>query len=220
MLCTVLYMLCLIVSPTISRLPLFDYMKDNSLTSHTSSSAAASPSTPVQDPEALEDHWWCHPWIQESSRQILSSWPQQRPLLAVSHSTKPWLFPRWAFVSTQDELVHISTLHYTTIHWTLECTCVSHKKLHQIAREHDEAKRADFIGQMVIYSPEELGFIDEVSRDERVISRRYGRAHKLKSPNCLFKANAPPLLVSSPSRALFVGCPLRAHWQRMSSWTG
>jgi hypothetical protein len=55
---------------------------------------------------------------------------------------------------------------------------VSHKKLQHVARERDEDQRAEFIAQMAMYSPEELGFIDEVSRDEWVVGRHYGRARK------------------------------------------
>jgi hypothetical protein len=38
--------------------------------------------------------------------------------------------------------------------------------------------RAAFIERMAQYSPEELGFLDEVSKDERSIGRHYGRARK------------------------------------------
>jgi hypothetical protein len=38
--------------------------------------------------------------------------------------------------------------------------------------------RAVFIERMAQYSPEELGFLDEVSKDERSIGRHYGRARK------------------------------------------
>jgi transposase len=74
------------------------------------------------------------------------------------------------------------SVHYTTIHQTLQRLHVSHKKLQRIARERNEERRAAFIARMARYSPEELGFIDEVSRDERVIGRRYGRARKGRRP--------------------------------------
>jgi hypothetical protein len=38
--------------------------------------------------------------------------------------------------------------------------------------------RADFICRMAQNLPEELGFLDEVSKDERSIGRRYGRSQK------------------------------------------
>lgn len=51
---------------------------------------------------------------------------------------------------------------------------MNHKKLQRIARERDEDQRIDFIRRMAQYDPGELGFIDEVSRDERSIGRHYG----------------------------------------------
>ena len=83
-----------------------------------------------------------------------------------------------------DELLYLLktnrflSVNYTTIHWALERTRVSRKKLQRVAKERDEDQRADFIARMARYSPEELGFIDEVSRDERVVGRHYGRARK------------------------------------------
>ena len=83
-----------------------------------------------------------------------------------------------------DELLYLLktnrfiSVHYTTIYRTLERVRVSRKKLQRVARERDEDQRAEFIARMARYSPEELGFIDEVSRDERVVGRHYGRAHK------------------------------------------
>ena len=68
------------------------------------------------------------------------------------------------------------SVHYTTIHNQLLCSGVSHKKLQRIASEWDEGKRANFIARIAQYAPHELGFIDEVSKDERSIGRRYGRS--------------------------------------------
>jgi hypothetical protein len=83
-----------------------------------------------------------------------------------------------------DELLHLLktnrfvSLHYTTIHHELEHARVSRKRLQRVAMERNEDRRADFIRRMAYYSPEELGFIDEVSRDERTLGRHYGRAGK------------------------------------------
>ena len=83
-----------------------------------------------------------------------------------------------------DELLHLLktnrfiSLHYTTIFRELEHLNVSLKKLKKIALERDEQLRADFIARMAKYDPEELGFIDEMSKDERCIGRRYGRSRK------------------------------------------
>lgn len=53
---------------------------------------------------------------------------------------------------------------------------MSHKKLKRIACKHDDLARAPFTRHMVQYSPEELVFLDEVSKDERTLGRHYGRA--------------------------------------------
>ena len=68
------------------------------------------------------------------------------------------------------------SVHYTTIYWGLECLNISRKKLQQIAEERDEECRADFVARMAQYSPKEIGFIDETSKDCRLIGRRYGRS--------------------------------------------
>ena len=69
-----------------------------------------------------------------------------------------------------DELLYLLTtnrfisLHYTTVHRALERAGVSRKRLKKIAYERSEPLRADFIGRMAKYEPEELGFLDEVQR--------------------------------------------------------
>jgi transposase len=70
------------------------------------------------------------------------------------------------------------SVHYTTIHDELVRAGVSRKRLQRIALERNEALRADFIARMAQFSPEELGFIDEVSKDERTVGRRYGRSRR------------------------------------------
>jgi transposase len=70
------------------------------------------------------------------------------------------------------------SVHYTTIHEELTRAGVSRKRLQRIARERNEALRADFIARMAQFYPEELGFIDEVSKDERTVGRRYGRSRR------------------------------------------
>ena len=55
---------------------------------------------------------------------------------------------------------------------------ISLKKLRKIAKEQDEDRQAEFVRQMSQYSPEEIGFIDETSKDERTAFRRNSRARK------------------------------------------
>jgi hypothetical protein len=66
------------------------------------------------------------------------------------------------------------SIHYTTNHRELERLNVSRKKLRKIALERDELRRSDFVAQMAQYDPDELGFIDEMSRDACSISRWFG----------------------------------------------
>jgi hypothetical protein len=79
-----------------------------------------------------------------------------------------------------DEMLHLLktnrfiSVHYSVIHNQLLRTGVSRKRLQRIASECNEDARAAFIARMARYSPEELGFIDEVSKDERTVGRRYG----------------------------------------------
>jgi transposase len=83
-----------------------------------------------------------------------------------------------------DELLHLLktnrfiSVHYTAIHRVLKHTDISHKKLKCIAMERNETRRVEFVGRMALYTPGQLGFLDEVSKDERTSSRRYGRSKK------------------------------------------
>ncbi|KII82766.1 hypothetical protein PLICRDRAFT_666830 [Plicaturopsis crispa FD-325 SS-3] len=76
-----------------------------------------------------------------------------------------------------DELLHLLktnrfiSIHFTTIHNELVRAGVSLKKLKKVALERDEAGRAAFVQRMSQYLPEELGFLDETSKDERTLSR-------------------------------------------------
>ena len=79
-----------------------------------------------------------------------------------------------------DELSHLLktnrfiSVHYTTIYNELLRAGITRKRLKRIAAERNEGLRAEFIARMAQYDPEELGFIDEVSKDERTVGRRYG----------------------------------------------
>jgi transposase len=65
---------------------------------------------------------------------------------------------------------HFISVHYTTIHRELKREGVSQKKLKWVALERDEERRAAFVERMAQYTPEQLGFLDEVSKDERTPS--------------------------------------------------
>jgi len=70
-----------------------------------------------------------------------------------------------------DELLHLLktncfiSVHYTAIHCVLEHANISCKKLKRIAKERNETCCAEFVGRMAMYTPEQLGFLDEVSKD-------------------------------------------------------
>ena len=72
------------------------------------------------------------------------------------------------------------SVHFTTIYCELEHSGVSLKKLRQIAKECDENLRADFVRTMGQYSPEEIGFLDEFSKDECTLHRHRGRSKRGK----------------------------------------
>jgi len=88
-----------------------------------------------------------------------------------------WHQPDWFL----DELLnllkqnHFVSVHYTTIHPELECTGMSHKKLKIIAKERNELLQNDYMWCMAKYSPEQLGFLDETSKNNKTPGQRYGR---------------------------------------------
>jgi transposase len=96
-------------------------------------------------------------------------------LLEIVRSNPDYFLDEFLYLLKTNRFV---SAHYTTIHKELERLNVSRKKLRRVAEERDEERRADFIGRMAQYSPEELGFLDEMSRDARSIGRRYGRSQK------------------------------------------
>lgn len=69
------------------------------------------------------------------------------------------------------------SVHYATIFLALQSAGVSRKKLDRIAKERNEHLRAHFILEMAKYTPEQLGFLDELSKDdsERTAQRRSRR---------------------------------------------
>ena len=70
---------------------------------------------------------------------------------------------------------------------------VSLKKLKKIASERNKEGRNAFISHMAMYEPEELGFLDETSKNEKMAARTRGRARK-------------------GHRAVMRQCFVRGHW--------
>lgn len=70
------------------------------------------------------------------------------------------------------------SVHYVTIHRELQRAGVSYKKLKRIASERKEEARNAYIAHIAQYEPEEIGFLDETSKNEKTAARGYGRSRK------------------------------------------
>jgi hypothetical protein len=68
--------------------------------------------------------------------------------------------------------------HFATVHRELLQAGIPAKKIKKAASERNEDIRADFIARMTQYSPEQLGFLDEVLKDKRTVFRTHGRFRK------------------------------------------
>ena len=66
------------------------------------------------------------------------------------------------------------SVHFTTVFCKLKRAGMSRKKLKRIAIKHNEERQANFVVRMAQYQPEELGFMDEVSKDARTTRRNSG----------------------------------------------
>lgn len=88
--------------------------------------------------------------------------------------------PDWFQDELADHLLknRFISAHFSTICRELKRVGFSLKKLKKIASERSEEKRAEFVYRMAQYTPEQLGFIDETSKDDRVPGRRRGYAKK------------------------------------------
>ena len=75
-----------------------------------------------------------------------------------------WFLDELLFLLETNQFI---SAHYTMIHRELVRVNVSSKKLKKIASERNENLRANFIQHMAQYTPEQLGFLDEYSKDER-----------------------------------------------------
>lgn len=88
--------------------------------------------------------------------------------------------PDW-FLDELADLLHENrfiSVHFSTILRELARAGYSIKKLKRIAAERNEDKRAEFVYHIAEYTQEQLGFIDETSKDEKTAGRRKGRAKK------------------------------------------
>lgn len=67
---------------------------------------------------------------------------------------------------------------FSTILRALRRAGFSYTKLRKVAAERNETLCSDFIQRMAQYLPEQLGFFDEMSKDERTSIRSRGRSAK------------------------------------------
>lgn len=88
--------------------------------------------------------------------------------------------PDWSLdeLSSLLETNHFISAHLTTIHHELIRSGVSLKKLCVIAKEQNDDLCTDFVQQMCQYSADELGFLDEFSKDERTLIQQHGHSKK------------------------------------------
>jgi len=70
------------------------------------------------------------------------------------------------------------SIHYVTIHQELQRAGVLYKKLKHIASECNEEARNDYIARISQYEPEEVGFLDETSKNNKTATRANGHTKK------------------------------------------
>lgn len=86
-----------------------------------------------------------------------------------------WFLDELAYLLETNRFI---AANFTTVHWELVRAGISTKKIKKAASERNDDLRADFIRRMAEYSPEQLGFLDEVSKDERTPFRARGRSKR------------------------------------------
>ncbi|KAJ3805121.1 hypothetical protein F5876DRAFT_52363, partial [Lentinula aff. lateritia] len=70
------------------------------------------------------------------------------------------------------------SLHYSTIMQELSRCNISLKKLRRIAKVYCPFKHAAYVAAIGQYIPDQLGFIDETSKDDRTPGQKQGQAKK------------------------------------------
>jgi transposase len=74
-------------------------------------------------------------------------------------------------------IYHDQPISTTALHDNLKDLGLTYKRLKRIATQRDDAYRADWLHNMTSnYTADQLVFLDESSKDDRAILRRYGRA--------------------------------------------
>lgn len=96
-------------------------------------------------------------------------------LLRLVRHRPDWFLDELLFLLQTNRFISV---HFTTIFRELDRAGVNRKKLTKIAKERNETVRSDYIREISQYRPEQLGFLDEVSKDERTTQRNYGRSRR------------------------------------------
>ncbi|KAI6148064.1 hypothetical protein BKA82DRAFT_16708 [Pisolithus tinctorius] len=117
----------------------------------------------------LEDILACTGFSESTFWHSLKLWRETGDVVRVTYS-----FPGCPCTLHFDDINYLVELvkHHPT--WLLDELLelvhvgISLKKLRRIAKEWDEDKQAEFVQHMSQYEAEEIGFIDETSKDERM----------------------------------------------------
>jgi len=96
-------------------------------------------------------------------------------LLCLVQHRPDWFLDELANLMIENRFILVN---FSTICQELKHAGYSLKKIQKIASERSEEKCAAFVYRMAEYTPEQLGFIDETSKDDRVPGRRRGHAKK------------------------------------------
>ena len=96
-------------------------------------------------------------------------------LLHLVRHRPDWFLDELADLPRENRFISV---HFSTILRELARAGYSIKKLKKIATERNEDKWAEFVYRMAEYTREQLGFLDETSKDEKTPGRRRGRAKK------------------------------------------
>jgi transposase len=96
-------------------------------------------------------------------------------LIRLVHHRPSWFLDELLDLLEDNRFISV---HFTTIHRELVRAGMSRKKLRRIAKERNENVHANFIRRMAQYEPDQLGFLDETSKDERTVMRRNGWAKR------------------------------------------
>ena len=104
--------------------------------------------------------------------------PTVQPVSSPTLPHVPAIKPRVSSIKKINPVYFFQIPVHPCIHQELLHARVSTKKLKKIAAERNNNLRADYIQRIAQYSSEQIGFLDEVSKDERTSARSRGRSRK------------------------------------------